>query len=167
MENVGDISSYHLAVLVDVSQNLFSTVSVLLVHLADMLVALQLAARKLIAQRGKQNSCSRFEMRRLEKMSENHQQAPRAVLRTTGDSFRSREARTQVPHGGTDTDCDSGTSCPSGRWDRRDMERRFSAMASELDEQIKRTFVSSLFFVNISFETVAFCRVNNCVSGRA
>lgn len=54
MENVGDISSYHLAVLVVGSYNLFSTVSVLLVHLADMLVALQLAARKPIAERGKQ-----------------------------------------------------------------------------------------------------------------
>lgn len=74
-------------------------------------------------------------------MSENHEQGPEAVLQTTGESFgRSREARMQVPHGGFDLDYDSGTSCPSGRWDRSDVKRRCSAMASKLD-------VSSLFLL--------------------
>lgn len=86
-------------------------------------------------------------MRRLEKMFENHRQGRKAVLRTTGDSFRSREARKQVPHSGSDTDYDPGTSCPSGRWDRR-----YSAMASRLDEQIKRTLISSLFLLIFSLK---------------
>lgn len=54
MQNVGDISNYHVAVLVDVNHHLFSIVSVLLAQLADVLVALQLAGRKLSAERGKQ-----------------------------------------------------------------------------------------------------------------
>lgn len=138
LENVGDISSYRVSVLVDVSYDLFSTVSVLLVHLADMLVALQLACPETDRGARETNSWSRLGIRRLGKMSVNRQQGTKAILRTTGDSFRSREARTQVPHSGFDRDYDSGTSCPSGRWDRRDMKRRYSAMASKLDEPIKR-----------------------------
>lgn len=48
-------------------------------------------------------------MRRLGKMSVNHEQRSKAVLRTTGDSFGSREARKQAPRSGSDTDYDGGT----------------------------------------------------------